>query len=187
MFGVSDFRRGLKIQIDKTPYNIIEFQHVKPGKGNSFCRTKLRDLLTGRVQEVTFRSGEKVAKPDLFESDMQFLYADGSNYVFMDGTSYEQVEVPGDSLDDTPDFLIEGMTVSVLTFNGRVIGVDLPNFVALEVTQCDPAVKGDTVTGASKPATVSTGATFAVPLFINQGNHIKVDTRTHEYVERAKK
>jgi elongation factor P len=187
MYGVSDFRRGLKVQVDGTPYNVIEFQHVKPGKGNSFCRTKLRDLLTGRVQEMTFRSGEKVDKPDLFESDMQFLYVDGSNFVFMDGTSYEQLEVQRDSIGDTPDFLLEGMTVSVLTFNGRVIGVELPNFVALEVTQCDPAVKGDTVTGASKPATVSTGATFSVPLFINQGDHIKVDTRTHDYVERAKK
>ena len=187
MYGVSDFRRGLKIQIDKTPYSIIDFEHVKPGKGAAFTRTKLRDLRSGRVLEQTFRSGEKIIKPDVFETDMQYLYNDGADFVFMDSKTYDQVGVSTDLMGDDANFLLEGMTVKVVMFEGRVIGVELPNFVVLEVTQCDPAVKGDTVTGATKSATVETGASFNVPLFINEGDSIKVDTRTGDYVERSRK
>ena len=187
MYGVSDFRRGLKIQIDQTPYSIIEFEHVKPGKGTAFTRTKLRDLKSGRVLEHTFRSGEKITKPDVFETDMQYLYNDGSEFVFMDSKTYDQLGVSTELMGSDAGFLLEGMIVKVVVFEGRVIGVELPNFVVLTVTQCDPAVKGDTVTGASKPATVETGATFHVPLFINEGDCIKVDTRSGEYVERSRK
>ena len=186
MLGVSDFRRGLKIQVGETPYNIIEFQHVKPGKGNAFTRTKLRDLLTGRVQEVTFRSGEKIGKPDLFENTMQYLYQDGSEYVFMDSETYDQLNVEADSIGDSVNYLLEGMNVSILRFNGRVIGVELPNFVNLTITQCDPAVKGDTVTGATKPAKLETGAQVMVPLFINEDDKIRVDTRSGDYIERVR-
>lgn len=187
MYGVSDFRRGLKIQIDQTPYSIIEFDHVKPGKGAAFTRTKLRDLKSGRVLEHTFRSGEKIIKPDVFETEMQYLYNDGTDFVFMDSKTYDQVGVGSDLLGGDANFLLEGMTVKVVMFEGRVIGIELPNFVVLAVTQCDPAVKGDTVTGATKSATVETGASFHVPLFINEGDSIKVDTRTGDYVERSRK
>lgn len=186
MFGVSDFRRGLKIQVGDTPYNIIEFQHVKPGKGNAFTRTKLRDLLTGRVQEMTFRSGEKVGKPDLFENTMQYLYQDGADYVFMDSDTYDQLTVGADILGDSVNYMLEGMNVSVLRFDGRVIGVELPNFVNLTITECDPAVKGDTVTGATKPARLEPGAQVMVPLFINEGDKIRVDTRSGDYIERVR-
>ncbi|HBU49256.1 MAG TPA: elongation factor P [Myxococcales bacterium] len=186
MYGVSDFRRGLKIQVGETPYNIIEFQHVKPGKGNAFTRTKLRDLLTGRVQEVTFRSGEKVIKPDLFESTMQYLYQDGEDFVLMDSTSYDQLSVTSETMGDSSNYLLEGMNVSVLRFDGRVIGVELPNFVNLTISKCDPAVKGDTVTGATKPAHLETGAQVHVPLFINEGDKVRVDTRSGEYMERVR-
>ena len=187
MYGVSDFRRGLKIQIDQTPYSIIDFEHVKPGKGAAFTRTKLRDLKSGRVLEHTFRSGEKIIKPDVFETDMQYLYNDGTDYVFMDSKTYDQVSVGSELMGDDSNFLLEGMSVKVVMFEGRVIGIELPNFVVLKVSQCDPAVKGDTVTGATKSATVETGATFSVPLFINEGDSIKVDTRTGDYVERSRK
>ena len=187
MYGVSDFRRGLKIQIDQTPYSIIDFEHVKPGKGAAFTRTKLRDLRSGRVLEHTFRSGEKITKPDVFETDMQYLYKDGDRFVFMDSKTYDQVEVGADLLGNDADYLLEGMTVKVVMFDGRVIGIELPNFVVLKVVQCDPAVKGDTVTGAIKPAIVETGAKFNVPLFINEGDSIKVDTRSADYVERVRK
>lgn len=187
MYAVSDFRRGLKIQLGPIPYSIIEFEHVKPGKGTAFTRTKLRDLRSGKVLDHTFRSGEKIVKPDVFETDMQYLYRDGDEYVFMDANTYEQINVGLDVLGTDTGYLLEGMTIKVVMFNGRVIGIELSNFVVLEVTQCDPAVKGDTVTGASKPAIVETGAQFFVPLFINEGDSIKVDTRTAAYVERAKK
>ena len=187
MYAVSDFRRGLKIQIDQTPFSIIDFEHVKPGKGNAFTRTKLRDLRSGRVLEHTFRSGEKIIKPDIFESEMQVLYRDGDDFVFMDSKSYEQVNVGVGLLGETTKYLLEGMSVQVLMFEGRVIGVDLPNHIVLAVTSCDPAVKGDTVTGAVKPATVETGAQFQVPLFINEGDCIKVDTRSGDYIERSRK
>lgn len=185
MFTTQDFRKGLKIEIDGEPYIIVEFQHVKPGKGTAFVRTKIKNLITGLVVDPTFRSGDKVKKPDMSETEMQFLYADGDTYHFMDTKSYEQIEVSRESLGDSVDYLSENLEVSVLMFNGRAVGVDLPNFVVLKIVHCDPGVKGDTVSGASKPAEVETGASFNVPLFVNEGDSIRVDTRSHSYVERA--
>ena len=185
MFTTQDFRKGLKIEIDGEPYIIVEFQHVKPGKGTAFVRTKIKNLITGLVVDPTFRSGDKVKKPDMSETEMQFLYTDGDTYHFMDTKSYEQIEVSRESLGDSVDYLSENLEVSVLMFNGRAVGVDLPNFVVLKIVHCDPGVKGDTVSGASKPAEVETGASFNVPLFVNEGDSIRVDTRSHSYVERA--
>ncbi|MFH1808632.1 MAG: elongation factor P [Pseudomonadota bacterium] len=185
MLTTSDFRKGLKIEIDNAPYVIVDFQHVKPGKGSAFVRTKLRNLITGLVIDPTFRSGDKLKKPDLVENTMQYLYADGDSYHFMDTRSYEQVEITKENLGEAADYLTENLEVSVLLFNGRPLGVDLPNFVELKITSCDPGIKGDTVSGATKPATVLTGASFNVPLFINEGDVIRVDTRSHSYVERV--
>lgn len=185
MFSTQDFRKGLKIEIDGDPYIIVEFQHVKPGKGTAFVRTKLKNLITGLVIDPTFRSGDKVKKPDLVENTMQFLYANGDIYNFMDTKSYEQIEITREQLGETADYLTENAEASVLLFNGRPVGVELSNFVELKVTRCDPGIKGDTVSGSTKPAEVDTGASFNVPLFINEGDTIRVDTRSHSYVERV--
>ncbi len=186
MYSTSDFRNGLKIEIDGVPYTIIYFQHVKPGKGGAFVRTKLKNLLSGGVVDRTFRAGEKVKRPDIKESSMQFLYSDGEGYHFMDMESYEQITVPEEQVGDGRDFLKENTVVDVLEFNGRVIGIDLPNFVELKVVETEPGVKGDTATGGSKPAKLETGAVVNVPLFIDEGDVLKIDTRTGEYVERVK-
>jgi len=185
MLTTQDFRKGLKLEIDGDPFIMVDFQHVKPGKGGAFVRTKLKNLITGNVIDPTFRSGDKVKKPDLVDTAVQFLYADGETYHFMDNKSYEQHEIAKDNLGDAVDYLTENLEVSVLFFNGRAIGIDVPNFVELKITECDPGIRGDTVSGATKPATVETGATFMVPLFLNEGDVIRVDTRTHDYVERA--
>ncbi len=185
MYTTQDFRKGLKIEIDGDPYIIVEFQHVKPGKGSAFVRTKIKNLITGLVIDPTFRSGDKVKKPDMADTTMQFLYSDGDTYHFMDTKTYEQIEVSKESLGDSADYLSENLEVSVLMFNGRPVGVELPNFVVLKIVHCDPGVKGDTVSGATKPAEVETGASFNVPLFVNEGDSIRVDTRSHSYVERA--
>jgi elongation factor P len=185
MLTTQDFRKGLKLEIDNDPYIIVDFQHVKPGKGSAFVRTKLKNLITGLVIDPTFRSGDKVKKPDLVENVMQYLYADGDQLHFMDAKTYDQIEVVRSNLGEAADYLSENLEVSVLFFNGRPIGVDLPNFVELKVTACDPGIKGDTVSGSTKPATVETGASFNVPLFINEGDVLRVDTRSHEYVERV--
>jgi len=184
MLSTTDFRRGLKIEIDGTPYEIVEFLHVKPGKGGAFVRTKLRNLLTGGVVDQTFRSGEKVGKPDLETREMQYLYHDGSGYVFMDMTTYEQMTVSDETLKEKGGFLKDGQEVKVLVYNGQPIDMDLPAAVILEVTETEPGLKGDTVSGATKPATLETGLVINVPLFINTGDKIKVDTRTKEYLGR---
>jgi elongation factor P len=184
MLSTTDFRRGLKIEIDGTPYEIVEFLHVKPGKGGAFVRTKLRNLLTGGVVDQTFRSGEKVGKPDLETREMQYLYHDGSGYVFMDMTTYEQLTVSDETLKEKGGFLKDGQEVKVLVYNGQPIDMDLPAAVILEVTETEPGLKGDTVSGATKPATLETGLVINVPLFINTGDKIKVDTRTKEYLGR---
>lgn len=185
MYTTQDFRKGLKIEIDGDPFIVVDFQHVKPGKGGAFVRTKLKNLITGLVIDPTFRSGDKLKKPDLVESEMAFLYSDGDSFHFMDSSSYEQQEIPRDNLGDAVDYLTENLAVSMLLFNGRPIGVEVPNFVELKVTGCDPGMKGDTVSGGTKPATVETGAVFNVPLFINEGDVLRVDTRSHDYVERV--
>ncbi len=184
MLSTTDFRRGLKIEIDGTPYEIVDFLHVKPGKGGAFVRTKLRNLLTGRIIDQTFRSGEKVGKPDLETREMQYLYHDGSGYVFMDMTTYEQLIVSDETLKEKGGFLKDGQEVKVLVYNGQPIDMDLPAAVILEVTETEPGLKGDTVSGATKPATLETGLVINVPLFINTGDKIKVDTRTKEYLGR---
>ena len=185
MYNTSDFRNGLKIIYDNEPYEIVEFQHVKPGKGGAFVRTKIRNVLTGRVLDPTFKSGDKVGKPDMEEKAMQYLFQDGEHYTFMDNTTYDQVLVDSDAVGDAKKFLIENTECQVLFWNGKPIGVQLPNFVVLKITECEPGVRGDTATGATKPATVESGAVVNVPLFVNEGESIKIDTRTGAYVERA--
>ena len=185
MLSTTDFRKNLKLMIDGQPCVILDFQHVKPGKGGAFVRTKWRNLITGNVQERNFRSGEKFEKPDLEEKTMEYLYNEGDKYYFMDTTTYEQTFVNKETLGDAVNFLKENIQADILFFEGKVIGVDLPNTVELKVVRCDPAVKGDTVTGATKPATLETGYTVNVPLFINEGDVLKIDTRTGEYLERV--
>ena len=164
---------------------IVEFQHVKPGKGGAFVRTKLKNLVTGRVVDKNFRAGEKVGKPDLEEKSMQYLYAEGRQYYFMDNQTYEQTFLTEDQLGDSKNFLQENITISVLLYQGEPIGVDLPIFVELEITKTEPGVRGDTASGGTKPATVETGAVIQVPLFLNEGDKIKIDTRTGAYIERV--
>lgn len=185
MLSTTDFRRGLKIELDNIPYEIVDFQHVKPGKGGAFVRTKLRNMLNGRVVENTFRSGEKMGKPDMETRSMQYLYKDGSGFVFMDMESYEQFSVEQEVLGDKGRFLVDGMELTMLMYNGKPLDIDLPPSVVLEITHTEPGVKGDTVSGATKPATLSTGLTINVPLFVNEGEKVKVDTRSGEYLGRV--
>ncbi len=186
MYDTSDFRNGLKIEIDGTPFEIIEFLHVKPGKGGAFVRTKLRNLQTGAVLNKTFRSGEKVGKPDLVDRHMQYLYSQGNDLVFMDLETYEQFTIPYEKIEDKAKFLKENMEVDVLYYKNEPISIELPTFVELEVVETEPGFKGDTATGGSKPAVLETGAKINVPLFINVGDKLKIDTRTGQYVERVK-
>ncbi|MBN2467252.1 MAG: elongation factor P [Deltaproteobacteria bacterium] len=185
MFSTTDFRRGLKVELEGVPYTIVEFQHVKPGKGGAFVRTKLRNLITGGVVDKTFRAGEKVGRPDLEERSMQYLYAEGDQYCFMDTENYEQISLTEKQLAEGRKYLEEGITINVLLFQGKPIGVDLPIFVQLKVVKTEPGVRGDTASGGTKPATLETGAVIQVPLFINEGETLKIDTRTGEYAERV--
>ena len=185
MHSTSDFKKGLKLLIDDQPYTIVDFQHVKPGKGNQFTRTKLKNLLTGSNLEKTFKSGEKFGVPDVMTRDCQYLYSDENGYHFMDKENYDQVQLHEDDIGDNKNFLIENLEVTVMFFNDRAIGVDCPNTVKLKVTQTDPGLKGNTVQGGSKPATLETGLVVNVPLHINEGDLLKVDTRTGEYMERV--
>lgn len=185
MYSTSDFRNGLKIIYDNEPYEIVEFQHVKPGKGNAFVRTKLKNLISGRVLDPTFKSGDKVGRPDIEDKDMQYLYKDGEHYTFMDNNTYDQVLVDKAALKDSVKWLVENCNCQVLFWNDKALDVSLPNFVVLQITECEPGIKGDTATGATKPATLESGAIVNVPLFVNEGESIKIDTRTGQYVERA--
>jgi elongation factor P len=184
--ATNTFRKGLKIEIDSDPYIIVDFQHVKPGKGNAFVRTRIRNLLTGKVLERTFKSGETVGVPDFEEKNMQFLYKDEAGFHFMDTGNYEQAAIQGDDLGDSTGFLKEQLTVDVQFYRGKPIGIDLPIFVNLKVVSTEPGMRGDTATGASKPAELETGATIQVPLFVNEGDVLKIDTRTGEYIERIR-
>lgn len=186
-YQTSQFRNGLKVEIEDTPYNMVYFQFVKPGKGTAFTRTKLKNMLTGAVIERTFRTGETLDAADVENMEMEFLYLEGDSYHFMNMETYEQVHIPQATIEEESQFLIEGSKVEVLYYKGRPVSVDLPNFIEAEITICDPGIKGNTATGGSKPATISSGATIQVPLFIEQGEWIKVDTRTKEYVSRVKK
>ncbi|MGB9885867.1 MAG: elongation factor P [Moorellales bacterium] len=185
MISTNDFRTGVKIEVDGELYAVVEFQHVKPGKGAAFVRTKLRNLRTGAVIERTFRAGEKVPQVRVERREMQYLYNDGENYVFMDTSSFEQLSLPREKLEEAAQFLKDDMVVYVLLYEGETIGVELPNFVELKVVRTEPGVRGDTVSGGSKPATLETGAVVQVPLFIEEGDVIRIDTRTGEYIERV--
>ena len=185
MYSTAEFRNGLKIEFEGVPYIIVEFQHVKPGKGGAFVRTKIKNLITGRVLDPTFKSGDKVGRPNLDELQMQYLYHEGEHYTFMDTATYDQVVIERDALGDQVNWLSESCPCSILFWNGKAIGIQLPNFVTLKIVMCEPGVRGNTATGTMKPATLETGAIVNVPLFINQDESIKIDTRTGEYAERA--
>ncbi len=185
MYTTADFRNGLKIEFEGGPYVIVYFQHVKPGKGGAFVRTKMKNLKTGAVLEHTFRSGDKVNKPDLEEREMQFMYKTGNQYHFMDTGSYEQIYLDEEHVGDYGNYLIENLSVKILFYRGEPIGIDLPIFIVLRIVESEPGVRGDTVSGGSKPAKLESGAVVQVPLFLNVGDKIKVDTRTGTYIERA--
>ena len=187
MYDTSDIRKGLKVLMDGNPYNVIEFQFVKPGKGAAFTRTKLKNLLTGAVVERNIRSGEKLEPANVDQREMQFLYKEGGDLVLMDQTNYEQVSVSAEMVGKAADLMKDNLPCTVLFFNERAIDVSLPTFVFLEVTASEPGVRGDTSGNVQKPATVETGAEVMVPLFIRIGDLIKIDTRSHEYVERVNK
>jgi elongation factor P len=186
MHSTSDFKRGLKIELDGAPYVIVDFQHVKPGKGGAFIRTKLKNLLTGRVLDQTFRSGERVKRPDLMEREMQYLYREGDRFCLMDNENYEQIMLTEEQVGEARLYLTDNLDVKVLFFNQQPVAVEVPTFVELEVTQTEPGVRGDTATGGTKPATMVSGVTIQVPLFINEGDRVRVDTRTGAYIERLK-
>ena len=185
MYETSDIRKGLKIELEGEVYTVVEFLHVKPGKGGAFIRTKLKSLTKGSVVEKTFRSGEKLGRPDLEEKKMQFLYSSDDQYCFMDAETYEQTFLTEEQLGSSRDYLKENTTIAVLMHNNKPIAVELPTFVALAINKTEPGEKGDTVSGGTKAATLETGAVIQVPLFLNEGDLVKVDTRTGTYVERA--
>lgn len=187
MYETSDLKKGLKIELDGEPHVITEANFVKPGKGNAFTRCKCKSLVTGLVLEKTWRSGEKIDKCELEDRPMEFLYAADEEFHFMDTTSYEQVHLTKDQVGDAANWLTENLPVDMLFHNGKPLSLDLPNFVELQITDTEPGIKGDTKSSAMKPATLSTGAVVQVPLFINEEEWIKIDTRTGEYVERVKK
>ena len=182
----SDFRNGLSIILDGEIYQIVEFQHVKPGKGGAFVRSRLKNLRTNSTLEKTFRAGEKMDQAVLERKKMNFLYNQGEEYVFMDMESYDQISIPAPQLGDSVKFLKDNTEVEVLSHNDKILAVDLPMFMEFEVVETDPGLRGDTASGGSKPAKVETGAMVNVPLFINVGEKIRVDTRTSQYLERVK-
>jgi len=184
--STAEFRNGLKIEIDGDPYIIVEFQHVKPGKGGAFVRTKMKSLKSGNVIDRTFRSGEKLEVPELEEKTMQYLYAADKDRVFMDTSSYEQLSMSEKQLGESINYLKENMEIKVLYFKGQPINIDIPMFVELVIARTDPGVRGDTASGGSKPATLETGAVVKVPFYLNEGDVIKVDTRTGTFIERVK-
>ena len=185
MADTSNFRNGFTMRLDSDLFTIVEFQHVKPGKGSAFVRTRLRNISTGAVLDRTFRSGDKVEEVRLEKRGMQFLYSEGDLFHFMDAETYEQMAIGEDIVGDVAGFMLENQTVYVLVAEERPIGVELPNFVEIRVKHTEPGVRGDTATGAVKPAILATGAVVSVPLFVIQGDILKIDTRTGAYVERV--
>ncbi len=185
-YSTNEFRSGLKLMLDGDPYNIIENEFVKPGKGQAFNRVKLRNLKTGRVVEKTFKSGESVEAADVIDVDMQYLYNDGEFWYFMDPETYEQVGASATAVADSKQWLKDQDICQVTLWDGAPLTVTPPNHVELKVTECEPGVRGDTATGATKPAIVETGATIKVPLFVEEGDILKIDTRTGEYLSRVK-
>ena len=185
MISVNDLKTGQTLQLDNGLWSVVEFLHVKPGKGAAFVRSKLKNVETGQVVEKTFRAGEKVAKAMLDRREMQYLYKEGNDYVMMDNETYEQLQVTEAQIGDGIKYLKENMVVQILMHDSRIIGIDLPSHVVLEVTDTPPAEKGNTAQGGTKPATLETGAVVNVPFFISNGDQIRVDTRTNEYLDRA--
>ena len=186
MISTNDFKTGLSVEMDGDAYIVVEFQHLKPGKGSAFVRAKMRNVRTGAVIERTFNAGEKMPTAHLDRREMQYLYHDGDFYIFMDVENYEQSSLTDEHIGDGKNFLKENMVVSVLSYKGDIMGVDLPSAVELEVIDTEPGIKGDTASGGNKPATLETGAVVRVPFFINVGDRIKVNTSTAEYIERCK-
>lgn len=185
MISVNEFKNGLTIQVDGDLWRIVEFQHVKPGKGSAFVRSKLKNLRNGAVQEKTFRSTEKVEKAQIDSKQMQYLYADGDNYVFMDTATYEQLELPGEEITDELKYLKENMVVGVMMYGSETLGIDLPNTVDLTVAETEPGIRGDTSSGGTKPATMETGLVVQVPFFINAGDVLTINTTDGSYISRA--
>ena len=186
MLSTNEFRKGAKIEYKGEPFEIVDFQHVKMGRGGAIIRTKMKNIKTGSVFEDTFRSGEKFESPQLEDKEMQYLYAEGDLHYFMDTETFEQIPLNTSQLGEAKKFLKENMLVKMLNYRGKPITVELPTFVELAVLQTDPGVKGDTASGGSKPATLETGAVVRVPFHINEGDVLKIDTRTSEYIERVK-
>jgi len=185
MASTADFKNGLTIELDGEVYQLIEFQHVKPGKGGAFVRTKMRNLRRGTVIERTFRAGERIDIARIERRPLQYLYQSGEDYVFMDNESYDQVSLTEEQIGSQVKFLKDNLEVMTVSYEGRILGVDLPDTIEARVVQTDPGLKGDTASGGSKPATIETGATVTVPLFVNEGDMIRVDTRSEKYIERV--
>ena len=185
MATTNDLKNGITLNLDGNLWTVVEFQHVKPGKGGAFVRTKLKNVRTGQVIERTYRADEKLEQAIIDKRDMQFLYRDGADYVFMDTTTYDQMNAAPDSLGDAPNYLKEGDEAILQMYNGEIVGVDLPASVELKVAETEPGIQGDRVSGARKAATLQTGLVVQVPLFVNTGDVIKVDTRSGEYLTRA--
>jgi elongation factor P len=185
MISVNDFKTGLTIEVEGGIWRVLDFQHVKPGKGAAFVRSKLRNLRTGAIQEKTFRAGEKVAKAQIDNPKMQYLYANGDQHVFMDNETYEQIELPATAIEYELKFLKENMEVFIMMYQGETLGVELPNTVVLEVTETEPGIKGDTASGGTKPAILETGLSVQVPFFVNQGDRLIINTTDSSYVSRA--
>lgn len=183
--SVNDFKNGLTINIDGELWRVVEFQHVKPGKGSAFVRSKLKNLRSGALQEQTFRSTAKVEKAQIDTKKMQYLYANGDNYVFMDSETYEQLELSGKQIEHELKFLKENMTVTVIMHDAETLGLELPNTVDLEVAETEAGIKGNTQSGGSKPATMETGLVVQVPFFINQGDILTINTQDSSYISRA--
>jgi elongation factor P len=183
--STNDLKNGMTLLVEGTLYDVADFQHVKPGKGPAFVRTTLKNARTGAVIERTFRADEKVERAITEKNDMQYLYRDGDDYVFMDNASYDQLTVSAASLGDAASYIVDGSTAALTMYEGEIIGVDLPASVELTITACEPGIQGDRVSGARKPATLETGLVVQVPLFVNQGDRIKVDTRSGDYLTRA--
>lgn len=185
MISVNEFKNGLTIEVDGELWRVVEFQHVKPGKGSAFVRSKLKNLRTGAVQEKTFRAGEKVNQAQIDRKKMQYLYADGDNYVFMDTNTYEQLELPGSQIEEELKYMKENMVVSIIMFGTETLGVELPNTVDLEVKETEPGIKGDTSSGGSKPATMETGLVVQVPFFVSEGDVLTINISDGTYISRA--
>ncbi|MCK9478836.1 MAG: elongation factor P [Firmicutes bacterium] len=185
MISAGDFRNGITFEMENNVYQVVEFQHVKPGKGAAFVRTKLKDVINGSTIERTFRPSDKMPKAHIERNEMEYSYSDGGLFYFMNKETYELMPLDSEQLGDSLKFVKENDTVRILSYKGSVFGVEPPNFVELTVTETEPGFKGDTAQGATKPATVETGAVITVPLFINQGEKVRIDTRTGEYMERA--